>query len=521
MKKEVVTRFMQLFDGATSWAGLWTPPKKGSDDKKGSVVSVPRFPNQKEWEGHLSGKGLGVGICPIRQDGTSLWGCLDFDYDNINRKELAEKVKRLNLPLYICSTRSNRAHAYIFCAEPGRRAIYINEVLKIYAGLLGYPNDPKVEVWPEKGKLNKDGKAQWINLPYFGNTRKLENAEGETLTLEQFLDHVQPLSSKQAFPVPLLTPDETQNAPPCLVSLLEEGIPKGERNRGLFNYAVLFNKSDPDHLRERLIQVNDELCNPSYPIDEMTQTLKSVMRKGYEYQCSHSPIQELCNREVCIGRPYGIGNSNKSSEEGVPTNGHFLAFKPTRLKKLNSDPPIYYLQFNESVWVQLKGEVFWNHKRVWEACNNKMHCVFDRAFYGPKGSEKWLTMVSELHQTIEIIEAPEESSTQGQVNQYLWLYLQKKKPGNVEETLKRGKIVVQGDYVYFRLLEFNEFMSLNRFVHVASHEIWSYLSAAGCQYEELDLKGKETSLAKIHIEKVQEPKEDLSPVSYPQKEEFE
>jgi hypothetical protein len=65
----------------------------------------------------------GIGIVPIRDDATCVWGAIDIDLDKEpNLTVLAKQVHKLELPLIVCRSKSGGAHLYLFCRSRSRHS---------------------------------------------------------------------------------------------------------------------------------------------------------------------------------------------------------------------------------------------------------------------------------------------------------------------------------------------------------------------------------------------------------------
>jgi hypothetical protein len=64
-----VDRFMAIFDGLEEAYGYFKIEKREASGKNKGKAGIVREPRTKKlWEGHLSGKGIGMGIIPINAD---------------------------------------------------------------------------------------------------------------------------------------------------------------------------------------------------------------------------------------------------------------------------------------------------------------------------------------------------------------------------------------------------------------------------------------------------------------------
>ena len=45
-----------------------------------------------------------LGIIPIRDDSTCIWGCIDIDTYPLDHKKIVRKIRELELPLVLCKS---------------------------------------------------------------------------------------------------------------------------------------------------------------------------------------------------------------------------------------------------------------------------------------------------------------------------------------------------------------------------------------------------------------------------------
>jgi hypothetical protein len=150
-----VGRFMALFDGLDTAYGTG----------EGRWVKEP--PGRKEFSWHLAGKGPGLGIAPLKTDGTVKFAAIDLDEPNF---ELAKDLADL-LPgtAFIERSRSGNAHVFVFFSEPIEAWVprgIMREALAAY----GRRN---VEVFPKQDQLRPGMVGSYINLPYHGKDRPI------------------------------------------------------------------------------------------------------------------------------------------------------------------------------------------------------------------------------------------------------------------------------------------------------------------------------------------------------------
>src|SRR5690242_13304820 len=86
-------RFMALFSGLTRCFGQYiVPPGTKATDARGKIEGKAetwskRLLNVNDWEAHLAGE-RGLGIVPIRDDDTCLFGAIDIDIYPLDPREI-------------------------------------------------------------------------------------------------------------------------------------------------------------------------------------------------------------------------------------------------------------------------------------------------------------------------------------------------------------------------------------------------------------------------------------------------
>ena len=110
-----VEKFSRIFDGLKEAYGTFRIEKKQSNGKSAGKAAIIREPRTKAlWEGHLSGKGVSVGVIPINENNSSKWGCIDVDQYPLDHLGLITKIRKLKLPLVVCRSKSGGAHCFLF-----------------------------------------------------------------------------------------------------------------------------------------------------------------------------------------------------------------------------------------------------------------------------------------------------------------------------------------------------------------------------------------------------------------------
>jgi len=327
-------RFFTLFAGNNRAHGTFNVQSDRQRDgkKQGQARVLREPPTVDHWDRHLKGE-TGLGIIPIKDNNKCHWGAVDIDEYNLDHSALIRQVEKHKLPAVVCRSKSGGAHMYFFFSEE-LAAADLQPKLVSLAALLGYAGS---EVFPKQQEIlvDRGDTGNFLNMPYFAGSRTTRygyNSESESLGAEEFLAFAE---SRITHPDTFLD-FETEHkkaeeilpkGPPCLQQLAAQGFGEGGRNNALFNLGVYARMAAPEKWEERVAHYNATLMTPPLPDKEVALIISQLQKKEYFYKCDDQPIASYCNKEVCIGRKFGIGPGQKSNDLGS-------------LTKINGDPPI-------------------------------------------------------------------------------------------------------------------------------------------------------------------------------------
>lgn len=135
-------------------------------------------PKRAQFSEHLAGRGPGLGIAPLRYDGTCSFAAIDLDEPDFGTAQ--ELRDLLPGPAFIERSRSGNAHIFAFFAEP-IDAWVARGIMREATAAVGKRH---VEVFPKQDKLREGMVGSYINLPYHGNDRPvLAFDQGGTIEL--------------------------------------------------------------------------------------------------------------------------------------------------------------------------------------------------------------------------------------------------------------------------------------------------------------------------------------------------
>lgn len=490
--------FRNLFSGGELGYGEWHVPG-GAVTRKGAAPL-------DAYESHLAGH-VGLGIVPVREDGTCSFAAIDIDDDKIDHKALYAKVVSRGMPLAVCRSKSGGAHLYLFMDEP-RPASEIRQTLKRWAKALGYPN---AEVFPKQDTISETNVGSWINLPYFAGertTRYAVNASG-AVELIDFLANIQYYDGRLV--------DESVNPakgvkvepqmPPCLVALTKDKIKEGGRNSTVFNLAVFFRKSSKSNedWKEKVKKFNERGVDPPLSRQDVTGILNSVNQRKYQYTCENEPLKSVCDRAACEKLTFGV-NCQPWNEES-----EYDPFEPVKLKKVLTNPPRYILVLSHGNEIELADDEFVKFSKV----RHKLLIHYNLMVNNLKQKD-WETIIKQLLMNREDISAPEDASFGGMVREKLEEFLALREMAQHKEDLVRGLPVTVNGTVYFKVSDFKHHLQKHKLDRIENPELFTLLKKYGCQHTSLVLMGKAVTVWTYPVEQLNAqtqdfPKPDFGP----------
>ena len=493
-KSEQVTALMALFKSPPNRRGLFHPHNGSMETTKETITDA-------HWLAHLEGS-TGLGIVPIDEQHMSWWGVIDVDAHEedwfIDIPALALKVEEIGLPLVVCQSKSKGAHCYVFLQQP-IPAVQLQKILQGWAAKLSSVTVIKsqssgtvlqaalVEIFPKQKRLSKDQIGSWVNLPYFNARETIRFAyfSNRPLSLEEFIDLAENKRASRTQLYDSLT--DYSEAPPCVERMLTEGVPIGSRNMGLFTIATYFKKAGVEDIDERLFAINYDGSIVPRPLakGEVTTITKSVVKGNYQYRCNESPLCDMCNREVCVTRRFGVGEAGPSKAYDSAVFGG--------LKKVLSDPPRWDLEVN-GLHLELTTEQLMDFRSVRKTMLEKIGIVAP-----PMKTEDWLVLMRVKNEQRTEVSAPDDASKGGIIGSLLTEFVRpaerldengKPRFGKKEDLLRGIPVVVKDSdtgepFVYFRGVDFIQMLKRKRAEEFKGAELWSILRKCGCIHDKL------------------------------------
>ena len=411
---------------------------------------------------HLDGK-QGIGSIAINEENKCRWGALDIDVYDLDHATLQKKIKKLNLPLLHCRSKSGGAHLYLFLEEY-EQAKVVREYLVEMSVALGHSG---CEIFPKQDVIlaERGDVGNFINLPYFNaefTTRYCYNSKGEAMELEEFLDAVDENR---------ITLDKLESlkfsgtrkyffdGPPCLEHLFADGPVSDERNKKLFNCGVYCRLKFGDEWEPEMETMNRQLFSTPLDAKEVLGLQKSLNKKEYFYTCDQEPFKSYCDKELCYTRAYGVGDGGGVD---VPEMNNLLV--------ILSDPRLYFLTV-AGQRIQLTTEQLQNQTMFQRACMEQI-TVMPPTMRG----NRWQQTVQKLLAESTKQEVPEELTFTGQFMELLRQFCTSHIRARHPEELLHGKPFTDNQgYTMFQMSGLTEFLENRRFTHFTRAQIQEIL----------------------------------------------
>ena len=439
------------------------------------------------WEAHLAGK-QGIGIVPIRDDASCMFGAIDIDaYDGLDLPALEAKCSGLKLPLIVCRSKSGGAHLYLFAAE-ALTAAEVRHALMEWAAVLGYP---KSEVFPKQVRMaGANDVGNWINMPYFDAERTMRYAinAGKAISADAFLELAQQravtreqLQAIAAVPAPGL-----EDGPPCLQFLAREGFSEGHRNNGLFNlgvYCRLRSNADSAWLQggetweTATYAMNDRYMHPPLSKREAKEVISSLRRKAYFYLCNQPPISSCCNKDLCRQRRYGIGNGHADSDPGAV----FVLDNPRRVL---TEPVTWIVTIN-AVDMEVTTEELMDQRLFRKKAIEKL-----KLHLPPMKGKNWEPMIKRIVEEAQDVQAPSDAGPEGRLMVMLEDFCTNHAEAKAKDELLLGRPFTEGNRTLFRGKDFMRYLDQHHFRALNERAAWAVLRRNGALYDTVKLKGK-------------------------------
>lgn len=476
MSAKHAQRFMTLFAGLPRAYGIYKTPMNlpAGSKRKGDAKTMQEPVTEPLWQQHLDGD-IQLGIVPIRDDATCVFGAIDVDDYKLDHKALEKKVVERKLPLILCKSKSGGGHLYAFFKEHAECSA-VRELLSGWAAALGYSN---VEIFPKQDALlSSNDTGNWINMPYRGgdSTECYAIKGGEPLSMKQFLDLAEKIKvAASIFDSSDESPELLQDGPPCLITLASSGYPEGTRNAGLFNLGVYCRKRWPDDWEVKLEEMNQAFMSPPLDSGEVKQVINHLGKKEYNYRCKDAPIDSLCQRSICLKRQYGVDSIDSQRMFG-PVLDNVL--------RLETDPAVYFADF-EGRRITFTAKHLSSQSQLRELLLNQANKTL--MIMTPVKFIKWVETIT---QKAELVQAPPETSNDQVIIDYLEEYCLDKWPANNWDDVIDGAAYDFEGRTHFRPHKFVQSVNREHRLKLRVAEVYQALLKLGCAREQRKIRRK-------------------------------
>ena len=447
----MLERFKEVFAGLQTAYGQTKITDELSENGKHEAKSFTKKEPVTDllWQKHLNGDEPALGIVPIREDNRCKWGCIDIDTYPFDHKDFIKKIRDKNIPMILFRSKSGGAHVFLFAKEFVAASL-MRERLKKIASTLGYA---KAEIFPKQDYIRADrgDTGSFLNVPYHGNNKSVRFAfddEGEALKIEEFfkLYDKYSLTEKELVNLKISETDNTDDflkgAPPCLQTILKDGMPEGGRNDMMYNIGVYLKKRFPNEWESKMYVYNEQYMKPPLKHTEMTKSIESLGKKDYLYKCKLEPIVSFCNSKVCSKREFGVGDNVPPPEI-------------TGISKYPSDPPLYFVNI-DGLSVEVDDITLHDPEKFSVACMNQISKPML-----PLGKIIWRKQLVKLFEKLQMLDAPDSSKIDVQIKDLLADFINKA-PGKKIDDLKRGLPFTEDGITYFKFKDFWKYIQRSK-----------------------------------------------------------
>lgn len=434
-------KFKRLYDGLDRVHGKYEIDKDLSSRQvkvAGKAVTIRDRVTTELFQKHVNGE-QGLGIVPIRDDQKCVFGALDIDEYDLDLVDLNTRVIDLGLPLVVCRTKSGGAHCYLF-SEPIRADI-MRRKLKEFAEGLGYPS---IEIFPKSSEIRPDGVGNWINLPYFDAVagefdRYAYNPKGEPIMdLAKFVEYGEKMtvSLEELKAIKIKAAEQPfGDGPPCLQRLAMNGFPEGSRNQGLLNMGVYARKKFGDDWQDELEAINYKLMDPPLKSAEVQGVIKSLSRKDYGYTCESPPICNVCSKDACLQRKFGIGGGDGGAElEGMLGSLRKSVSYNLFGEEIQDENVMWFMDI-DGIELQLTTQELFSQDKFRTKCAERLRKLPIRV-----RPQRWDLVLKDKIESAELVVFPPETGTYGHIVSALKEFCTRYGGADTRQDILAGKV---------------------------------------------------------------------------------
>lgn len=485
---DITKRFAGLFHGNERSYGLFNAKTENAVTEKGKVPT-------KCYDDHVTGK-KGLGIVPINDRDMCYFSAIDVDNHgaktDIDLNKLSIEIHKRKLPLIMCRSKSGGAHCYVFYSEPVKALVSRRLINKwcVELSIAEYCTSG-FEVFPKQDILNRDSETgdkalgNWINLPYAGGdkTNRYAILNGKQLSLDLFITNAESARITAAQVLEYLNGDHAE-APPCIQSMMMEGVESGYRNQAMYSIVVYLRKAFPDDFRDKAFEINQRVFDKPLPYIELKRTVSSASRRDYRYKCGEEPCKPLCNRSLCVKRQFGISKTeykDLENEDRLP--------EITEMIKFDTDPIKWGITINGKRVLNITTDELYDAHRM------RMKISETLLVPVPMITNKfWFDRVIEpLMPNAVLEETPPDASMPGIIWSRLKEFTRKADPKKDGSNIEDRKLLYTGNpvlyqmkdgekVVVFRAQDFVQYLKRTKSEELKGPNLWFALKSGGVDH---------------------------------------
>ena len=450
-------RMLAAFEGSKVAHGTTKVGRIGRNGKAEADSKIVRQQLTEElMQGHIDGN-LGIGAIPINADNKCKWGALDIDEYDLDHDALQTKIKKLELPLLHCRSKSGGAHLYLFVDDYIDAAIFREYLLEISIAL----GQSGCEMFPKQDRIlvDRGDVGNFINLPYQNADMTLRycyNKKNEAMDLKQFLDAIDKNRVKISDLETLKFSAKREyfkDGPPCLAHIFADGPTGEERNKTLFQIGVYCRKKFGDEWEPEVEKQNRQMFTTPLESKEVVGITKSLNKKDYRYTCKQEPFKSFCDPELCAMKQYGIGEMG----ETMPQIGG--------LTILLSEPRLYFMDIGGGR-IQLSTEQLQNQLLWQRACMEQIQMMPPTM-----KPQQWQRLVSTLMANSTQLEAEPELTLSGRFREHLKEFCTSRIRAMEPEEMEMGKPWTDNGKTMFKMSGLMEYLHNRRFTHYTPAQV--------------------------------------------------
>jgi hypothetical protein len=467
---------MTLYAGLSKAYGTYRVTGVDKGKRVGKAETLLEEVTEAVWQGHLDGE-RGIGVVPIRDDSTCVFGAVDIDvYAGLDHAKVIKAARARRFPLVPCRSKSGGLHLYLFSGAPVEAALMRDKLAEMAASI-GYGGS---EVFPKQSRIlaERGDVGSWINMPYF-DAAKTERPglgdDGSPLTLDAFLAFAE-ASRCDLAAVDVTTArsaGDLADGPPCLQHLAEAGVQEHEgRNAFMFAVCAYLKRAVPTAWQRKAEELNAVFCRPPLTLQEIAGVIGSANKRGYLYKCKEPPLKEHCDAGACRTRRFGVG-----------AEGDFPPL--TGLTRYDTEPPTWFVDVDGGGRIELTTDDLQQQTRFQRRC---MDCL--NTMPPALKVEQWRGLVMSLMEKMTLIKAPPGASAKGQLIDHLEQFCAGRSQARAKEEILLGKPWTDNGYHYFRMQDLSKYLEQQRFREFKVHQIARILRDVGGKNEFMKLRNK-------------------------------